>query len=308
VPADDRPATRHGARHIRVHAALTTVAILFSLNYIISKLSMHSFAPLVFAYLRILGSAIILNTIVHDHGPIERGDQWRLAGFALLGVVLNQGLFLAGLALTSAHIAAILITTIPAFALLAAILFRFERATRFKIIGIVLAAAGALLVVAREGFAGASRSLIGDLLIISNSLCYALYLVLSKPMMARLSARRVIARMFALGALLMLPVSAVPMLCQEWRHIPPAAWIGLALVIIGPTVSAYLLNAWALANAESSLVATYSYLQPVVTICLAAVFLGEAIRPVAIVATIMIIGGIYLAGIRTRSSGLRTED
>lgn len=298
--------TRNSGLHL--HGALTLVAILFSLNYIISKLAMHAFSPLVFAYLRVLGSAIILNTIVHDRAPLARDDSWRLTGFAVLGVVLNQSLFLAGLALTSAHIAAILITTIPAFALAAAIVFRRERGTAAKIGGIALAAAGALLVVAREGFAGASRSLIGDLFIIANSLCYALYLVLSKPMMARLSARRVIARMFAVGALLMIPLCAWSLLHQDWVRIPWRAWLGLALVILGPTVAAYLLNAWALANAESSLVATYSYLQPVVTIFLAAIFLGESIHLLAIAATVMIFAGIYLAGRVSQSTPSETRD
>jgi drug/metabolite transporter (DMT)-like permease len=284
-----------GTRHLQVHGALLTVAILFSLNYIISKLAMQAFAPLVFAYLRVLGSAILLNIIVHDRTPLSRPDAWRLAGYSVLAVVLNQSFFLAGLSLTTAHVAAILITTIPAFALGAAMILGRERATAGKVGGIALAAAGALLVVAREGFAGVSKSLVGDLFIIGNSLCYALYLVLSKPMMGRLSARRVIAWMFALAAVLMLPLCAVPMLRQNW-HVPPRAWIGLVLVILGPTVAAYLLNAWALASAESSLVATYSYVQPVVTIVLAALFLGETVRPVAIVAAMMIFSGIYLSG------------
>ena len=286
----------HSPQSFHVHGALTLVAILFSANYIISKLAMNAFAPLVFAYLRVLGSAIILNALVHDRAPVSRGDSWRLAGFSLLAVVLNQSLFLAGLSLTSAHVAAILITTIPAFALAAAIILGRERGTATKIGGIALAATGALLVVAGEGLEGTRKSFIGDLLIVSNSLCYALYLVLSKPMMARLSARRVIAWMFALATVLMLPVCAWPMLHQNWRAIPPRAWLGLALVIVGPTVAAYLLNAWALANAESSLVASYSYLQPVMTVFLAAIFLGESVRPVAIVATAMIFTGIYLAG------------
>jgi drug/metabolite transporter (DMT)-like permease len=257
---------------------------------------MNSFTPLVFAYLRVLGASILLNIFARDPAPLTRSDSWRLVGYSLLGVVLNQSLFLGGLALTSAHVAAILITTIPAFALAAAIVMRFERATLPKILGIALAAAGALLVVAREGFGGATKSLVGDLLIISNSLCYALYLVLSKPMMARLSARRVIARMFGIAAFLMIPLCAWSLVHQDWRHIPRGAWIGLALVILGPTVAAYLLQAWALAYAESSLVATYSYLQPVATIFLAAIFLGETLHWVGIVAMLLIFGGIWLAG------------
>jgi len=269
---------------------------------------MQAFAPLVFAYLRVLGSALILNALVHDRTPLTRPDSWKLAGYSMLAVVLNQSMFLAGLALTSAHVAAILITTIPAFTLAVAIGIGRERATAMKVGGIALAAAGALVVVAGEGFEGARKSLIGDLLIIGNSFCYSWYLVLSKPMMARLTARRVIARMFAVGAILMLPLCAWPMMQQQWRDIPARAWLGLALVILGPTVAAYLLNAWALANAESSLVATYSYLQPVMTIFLAAIFLGESIGTVAIAATLMIFTGIYLAGRPKELKGLRTED
>jgi drug/metabolite transporter (DMT)-like permease len=285
------------ASNLRVHAALTLVAILFSANYIISKLAMHAFAPMVFAYLRVVGAALILNLVVRESNrtPISREDSLRLAGYAILGVVLNQSLFLGGLALTSAHVAAILITTIPAFALAAAIITGRERATATKIGGILLAAAGALLIVAHEGFEGAAKSVIGDLLILANSLCYALYLVLSKPMMARLSARRVITRMFSVGTVLMLPIALWPIMHQSWSAISPRAWLALLLVIVGPTVAAYLLNAWALAYVDSSVVATYTYLQPVMTIFLAAVFLGETIHLVGVAATVMIITGVYLA-------------
>src|SRR5438045_5806849 len=109
--------TQHFA--LRLHAALFTAALLFSINYIISKLAMRSFNPLVFAYLRVVGSAIVLNLIIHERTPaaLTRRDAWQIAGFAVLGVVINQTFFLTGLAFTTAHVAAILITTIPVFAL-----------------------------------------------------------------------------------------------------------------------------------------------------------------------------------------------
>lgn len=290
--------THHSS--LRVHAALVTVALLFSANYIISKLAMRAIAPLVFAYLRVVGSAIVLNAVLRERepAPLTSRDRWHLAGFALLAIVINQTFFLAGLSLTSAHVAAILITTLPVFALGTSILLGRERATAKKIAGIALAGAGAILVVGGEGFEGAAKSLLGDLLIIGNSLAYALYLVLSKPMMARLSARRVIARMFALATLMMLPIAVWPMSRQDWSAVPAGAWLALVLVILGPTVGAYLLNAWALRHADSSLVAGYSYLQPVITAVLAAIFLGEVMRPIVIVAAALIFAGVYLASAR----------
>jgi drug/metabolite transporter (DMT)-like permease len=277
---------------------MTGVSVLFSLNYIISKIGLHAFHPLTFAWLRVAAAAVIINVLFRerDAAPLAPGDGWRLAGFAILGVVINQSLFLAGLAFTTAHVASILITTIPVFALGAAIVIGRERPTAAKIGGIALAAAGALVVVGGEGFAGTMTSLIGDLLIIGNSLAYALYLVFSKPAMARLSARRVIARMFAVGTVVMLPIAAWPMMHESWCAIPSRAWLALGLVIVGPTVAAYLMNAWALKYADSSVVAAYTYLQPVFTIFLAAIFLHEQIRPIVILAAAMIFAGVYISG------------
>jgi drug/metabolite transporter (DMT)-like permease len=279
-----------------VHGALFAVNLLFAINYIVSKLGMASFDPFTFAYLRVLGAAIVMNALIRGAAPLSRSDFKRVVLYSLLGVVINQSMFLAGLALTSAHVAAILITAVPVFTLGAAMVFREERVTAMKVAGIALAAAGALTVVGGEGFGGATKSLLGDLLIIGNSLAYALFLVLSKPDMARLSPQRVVARMFAIAAVLMLPIAAVPMLHLHWRAIPPGAWLSLAFVIAGPTIAAYLLNAWALAHTDSSLVAAYTYLQPVMTVVLAAMFLGEQVRPIAIVAGAMIFAGVWVAG------------
>jgi drug/metabolite transporter (DMT)-like permease len=280
-----------------LHGALFTVNFLFAVNYIVSKLGMKAFDPFTFAYLRVLGAAIVMNAILprHAYAPLTRADAKRVALYAVLGVVLNQSMFLAGLALTSAHVAAILITAVPVFTLVVAMLLREERVTAMKVAGIALACAGALTVVGREGFGGTTKSLAGDLLIVGNSLAYAFFLVLSKRDMARLSPRRVIARMFAIASVLMLPIAAAPMLRLHWRSLPPAAWWSLAFVIAGPTIAAYVLNAWALAHTDSSLVAAYTYLQPVLTVVLAAMFLGEQIGVAAIAAGVMIAAGVWLA-------------
>jgi drug/metabolite transporter (DMT)-like permease len=281
---------------LRVHGALFTVALLFSANYVISKLGMREFAPLTFAWLRVAGSAAVLALLVrHDESPpLPRSDNRLLIGFAILGVVINQTMFLTGLSLTTVQVSAILITTIPVFAAGAAIALGRERASVRRFAGIALAMAGALLVVGGESLGGSWRSTAGAVMIVVNCLSFALYLVLSKPAMARLSARRVVARMFTVGTILMLPISGYSLLHQRWRAIPPAAWIALALVIAGPTVGAYLLNAWALRHADSSVVAAYTYLQPVLATILGAIFLGEQIRAIVVAAALMIFGGVWL--------------
>jgi drug/metabolite transporter (DMT)-like permease len=200
---------------LRLHGALFTVAFLFSANYVISKLGMREFAPLTFAWLRVAGAAMAMRYIARHEAPIPPGDARRVAGYAVLGVVINQTLFLSGLAFTTVHAAAILITTIPVFALVAAIVLGQERASTARVAGIALACAGALLVVGGEGLTGSWRSVAGAVMIVANCLSFSLYLVLSKPAMARLSARAVVARMFTVGTVLMLPIAAYSLWTED---------------------------------------------------------------------------------------------
>ena len=249
-----------------------------------------------FSWLRIAGAAIILWFLARNKEPIPREDRRRLVLFAILGVVVNAPLFLAGLSLTSVQVAAILITAIPVFALGAAIVLGREAASATKIGGIALACVGALLVVGGEIFLGTWQSMVGAALIIINCLSYALYLVISKPTMARLAPRAVVARMFALGALILLPISAPWLWTQNWDAVTTRGWMALLAVTIGPTVIAYLLNAWALRHADSSLVAAYTYVQPVLATMLGVIFFAETLRPSVLAAAAMIFGGVWLAG------------
>src|SRR5262249_11254798 len=147
-------------RRVSVHAALLSVALLFSANYIISKLAMRALRPLVFAWLRMLGAAIVLNVIIRERAPapLTQRDRWAMVGFAALGIVCNQTFFLAGLALTDAHIAAILITMLPVFVLGVSIALGRERASAARIGGVAPAAAGAPGLLGGWGVPGAMES------------------------------------------------------------------------------------------------------------------------------------------------------
>ena len=75
--------------------------------------------------------------------------------------------------------------------------------------------------------------------------------------------------------------------------------MSLVLVILGPTVAAYLLQAWALAHADISVVASYTYIQPVLATILAAMLFGERVRAIVVVAAAMIFAGVWIVGRRT---------
>ncbi|MFN2237928.1 MAG: DMT family transporter, partial [Thermoanaerobaculia bacterium] len=294
---------------LALHLALGFVAILFSANYILGKIALAHFDPLAFAWLRVSGSFLCLILVYLRHTtprvPFSK-TEWRLlVVYSLLGIVLNQILFISGLARTTAQHAAILIVTIPVFTLLIALILRRETASPARLVGILLAAGGALSIILRSADGSGAASLTGDVMILANSLFYAAYLVLSKPLMARHSAIRVMTLLFAFGTVLMIPFSAQAMLNQAWSGITGSAWLALFLVILGPTVGAYLINGWALARADSSLVAAYVYLQPLLASIMAAVFLHERMETGTAAGAVLIFAGVWLV---SRRSGSRISN
>lgn len=298
------------SKSVRLHSALLVVAILFSLNYILGKIVLRHFTPLAFAWVRVALSAIALHLWcrfrLSSLPRLPTSQRRALWIYAVLGVVINQLLFLTGLSLTTAHEAAILITTIPVFTLGAAVVLGREMLTRRKTVGIGLALAGALTVVGLGQLSGNRAALIGDLLILLNCLSFSLYLVLSKSVASIVEPERVVSFMFSAGALLMFPFAFNALRRTVWTLIPAEGWLALIAVVAGPTVVAYLLNAWALGQADSSTVAVYAYLQPFLATILATLLLGEVITGSDLAGAVLIFAGVYVvsstAGSRTESS------
>jgi drug/metabolite transporter (DMT)-like permease len=71
-------------------------------------------------------------------------------------------------------------------------------------------------------------------------------------------------------------------------------WQFFVFSIVGATVITYFLNNWCLKRIESSKVALFIYIQPVVTAIVAYFTIGELITMRAIVASLVIFSGILL--------------
>lgn len=292
---------------MRIHLALLLTAVLFSINYIISKVAMKDFGPLPFAWLRVAGSFLLLSALVpfmrkSTLSRFEPRDYFACAAFSVLGVVVNQLMFLGGLARTSAHEAAILITSIPIFVLLTGALLQYEKVTLAKIAGILLGCAGAIVIIAKGAVDHIPGSFTGNVMIIVNCLSYSVYLVVSRPMYQKAPAMRVLRVIFGFGTVLMLPFCFGAVQSLDWRAVPSSSWWALAVVIAGPTVGAYAISGWALARADSSTVAVYTYLQPVFATIMAAIFLDERLSALVAIGGGLIVSGVFVSTMKRKSA------
>ena len=117
---------------------------------------------------------------------VEKKDLGLIALCGLFGVAVNQLCFFNGLKLTSPVNASLIMLTTPIMVLIASSLYIRERITIAKVIGIIIGAAGATLLILGTNNNPTSQSNIwGDLLILINASSYAIYLVLVKKLMKK---------------------------------------------------------------------------------------------------------------------------
>ena len=257
---------------------------------------------------RVLGAAlafILLGAITGRVKRIQKKDWPLLVASSLLGVVLNQWLFVKGLSLTSVINATLLGTTIPIFTLVVSIALRKDRASARRVIGILLAAGGVVYLIGptRAGFSSATR--LGDLLIVTNSLCYGTYIAISKDLMTRYSALTVITWIFIVGSIATVPVGTLSVSHVALGSVSAGVWVAIAYIVLVPTVGAYYLNAWALGRVPPSTVAVYIYLQPLIAFSLAPLLLGEKLSWRTLIAALLIFTGVLVVTRRGRSRAIQ---
>jgi drug/metabolite transporter (DMT)-like permease len=258
--------------------------------------------------IRVGGAAIALSLLQRKLGQLRRlprKDLLWLILASLLGVVWNQLLYVKGLSLTTAINATLLSTTIPVCTLLISMLLGHDRLSARRLLGIALAASGVIYLVdpLRADFSG--HTMLGNLLIVANSLSYGAYIALSKDLFKRYGALNVITWIFIIANVFTAPLGVFEARSIQLSAASPLILGAVLYTILVPTVAAYYLNAWALARIAPSTVASYIYLQPLIALGLAPLVLGERWNARTLVAGVLILGGVAIVTRRGRSEAVK---
>lgn len=289
-------------RLIAVHFALLAVQLSFSGFHVVGKVVLESLPPLALATTRVLFATPLLVGLAWLKD--RRLPGWRhlphLALLGLLGVFLNQILFVIGLRYTTATNAAILMPSIPVFAVGMGWLTGVERVGPRRILGVLLAAAGAVTLLDPRTFSLGDSTALGTLLILVNCLSYATFLVLQRPLLAKLPWRTVIAWSFLFGGLGVSLVGLPVLGAVDVQEVSSQVWLGVLYIALFPTFLGYLLNTWAVRRSSATLAAAYTTVQPLLTAVLAMIFLAERIGAPQIAGFVLIATGLWLVSWRRR--------
>ncbi len=273
------------------------VQVFFAIHYLACQSVVAVIPPGAWATIRVVAAAAVLLVVER----VRRGrisvtpvDMAKLALYAVFGVVLNQILFTEGLSRTTPSHSSLICTLIPVSTFLFAILLGRERLSVRKGAGILIALAGVLVLLRVESFSVEEAWVMGDLMTLANAISFGLFLVISRNVVRRYPPLTVTTWAMVWGAMGIAIYGTGDVMQLELSTIPPGIiWTGVWIVIF-PTVLAYLLNFYALARVESSTVALFIYLQPLLATLLSVGLGRETLSARFMVSAALVFAGVFL--------------
>ena len=294
----ERPTTPRVRPDARAVAALFAAQAFFACFPVLGKIALREAETMTIAACRVVFGSIFLTVAARLLAKDERPPTWKergtIAVLSLLGIVLNQLLYITGLSLSNAADVALLVCTIPVFTLLIGMVAGREKPGIRRAAGIPVALAGALLLLNVHSLDWHDRMLVGNVLVVLNCLFYSFFLIGSRDILATRSPLSFTAAIFRYGTIPVL-LFAIPSLT---RFHPAALSRGTVLaigaIVLFPTALSYLLNAVALARTDAATAAIFHYMQPVLAWLLAWAVLGERPGPRFLAAAGLIFAGLLL--------------
>jgi len=284
---------------LQAHLALLIANIIYSANFSIAKEVMPAYVqPFAFVVMRV-GGALVLFWMVSSifiREKIDKKDLPRIALLALFGVTINQLLFLKGLSLSTPINASIIMVSNPIIVLVIAAIVLKEKISIGKMAGIAFGIAGALLLLLfNKTFSFGSETITGDILILINSMSWAMYIILVKPLMKKYNTFTIVKWVFLFGFFFVLPFGFNEFKQINWISMPFEVWRNILFVVIASTFFAYILNTYALRALSPSVVSIYIYLQPFLASLIAIFYYrNDELDVRKICAGLLIIIGVYL--------------
>lgn len=237
---------------------------------------------------------------------INKKDIPAIGACALTAIVLNQLLFIKGLAITFPIHASLLTLLTPILITLIAAIILKEKLTIEKIIGLLLGASGAVLLIKnKEATAPGDNIPLGDILVLLSAIAYTFYFILVKPLTEKYSPILIMRLMFTFGFFMTLPLCLKEFGAIKWSLFGIKEWLLLFLLTLPGTFIAYIFNAYGIQKLNASVAGAYIYSQPVFAVIIAMVFLKEHLTLYKVMAALLIFCGVYLSKRRPENEILK---
>lgn len=257
-------------------------------------------APIVMVDFRVSGAALLfwITSLFSPREHVPLKDILRLFGAGMLGVLFNQGCFIIGVNLTSPGEASLVTTTMPMWVMLLAWVFLKEPITAKKAGGIILGAAGAIILITGSASkVTGSNPALGDVIVMCAQLSYALYLTLYRNFIKKYSLVTLMKWMFLSASIVAVPGTVKWLAETDWSAISGAVWSGIAYVVVCGTFIAYICIMLGQKRLRPTVVGMYNYVQPIVATIVGIILGLDHFTVLKMLAIILIFSGVWLVTI-----------
>jgi len=261
------------------YIALAAAASIWGGMYVVSKYALDFIPPFTLLWLRYITGFCVLFPLAarQQKAPLSRADHRIFLSIGFVGYFVSVGLQFINTQLSSAHNGAIITSASPAFILLFAWLMLGERLTTRKLLSVLLATAGVIIVVGWDtDAAGGGGALFGNLALIGAAVTWALLSVQARKFSASLSPL-----VITTGAVFWAAIMTTPVMFVEWRFLPvhgldnPLLWGAVLYLGVVATAGAFYFWNKGLSLVEAGIGSVFFFLQPVVGALLGWLVLGE---------------------------------
>ncbi len=274
--------------------------VLWGISFVATRLALREVQPVTLIFTRFaLGVGLLYAVLAARRVPLlpPRSSWVAMAGLGFIGIFIHQLLQSHALTLTTAVRTGWLIGITPIMSALLAALFLRERFGAGKIAGLLVGLLGVALVVTRGRLDPellALPSTRGDLLILVSTVTWSVYTVLGHDTIRRVGSLRATAGTMLAGWLMMFPWFLGSEGWRELSQVSSVGWSAILFLRIGCSGLAYWCWYGALERVETSRVAAFLYVEPLVTVVAAIPLLGERVGWSTAVGGVVVLAGVAL--------------
>ena len=283
-------------------AAACVITLLWSGNFVAGKFATGTngapgLDPMLIASIRIFSASAFFPLLLGRTGRpvLKRPGVWKeILPLGLAGIFANQFFFAAGIKLTTPSHSALVHALIPVFVLVIGWIFLRERTRAVKIVGVLLAIAGASYVALKMPAEERDRTLIGDALTFAGALSFAAYIVIGRRVLQRMGSLPAVTAAFLVSVPFSIPLFAFAAFRQDWSAVPASAWLALAYMIVAATFVCYTLHMYALSKIGPLKIAVFTNLQPFLGTLIAQYFGEDRLTPMFAVCAAVVLAGVAM--------------
>lgn len=297
-------ASSHSSSAARAYAFGVLAVAMWGASFIATKIAVRETNPSTVICLRFGIGAASLAVIAALRGELawpERRSLGLFAGLGAIGITIHQWLQTTGLVTAQATTTSWIITASPLAIAVVGRIVLHEHLRWRQIAGIVLGSTGVLLVVSHgdwRAMASGTFGSVGDALVTASTVTWAFFSVYSRRGLQQYKAAPMMTWVMVAGWLF----AAIPWVVtgdvSAVARLDVAGWG--SLVFLGVFCGGFSYIYWyeALAVLPAAKVGSLLYLEPLVTMAVASLVLGEAMTVGDYIGAAVILAGVRIATLK----------